>query len=230
MERILLVDPDPTTGNILAPALRNTGYQVQTASDGRQALRAKTEFSPDLILLDWVLPDMHGLEACKQLRQTCTTPVILLTKRSERTAPLRGLELCADDTITKPFSTREALAHIQAVLRRVRLNRQGSDIQPIRRGAFYLDPAAHRALKNERDLLLSAREYDLLSVFLDNAGQALSRAELMARVWGSQWIGDARTLDVHVRWLRLKIENDPANPVFLQTVHGFGYRFSSLEE
>lgn len=229
MERILLVDPEPNTDSVLAPALRKTGYQVRTANTGRDAIRMKLNFFPDIILLDWMLPDMHGLEACKQLRQTCTTPIILLTKRSEKTAPLRGLELCADDTLTKPFSTREALAHIQAVLRRVRLDRQGTEFYPIRRGVFFLDPAAHRVLKNERDLQLSIREFDLLCVLLDNAGQALSRTEIMARVWGSQWIGDPRTLDVHIRWLRLKIEDDPANPVFLQTVHGFGYRFNSLE-
>ena len=167
---------------------------------------------------------------CRQLRQTCTTPVILLTKRSERTAPLRGLELCADDTITKPFSTREALAHIRAVLRRVTLDQQGLKANPASSGAFSLDAAAHRALKDQHELHLSAREFDLFAALIESAGQAISRAELMARVWGNQWIGDPRTLDVHVRWLRIKIEEDPANPQYIKTVHGFGYRFTGLEE
>jgi DNA-binding response OmpR family regulator len=228
MARILLVDMNPATRDSLLPALRDEGYTVRIAYDGRQAMRAKQEFSPDLILLDWMLPDFHGLEVCKQLRKTCTTPVILLTQPGEKTAPLRGLESCADDTLARPFSTREALAHIHAVLRRVQLDRQGADNTPIQDGVFTLDPAGHWAKKGEDELELSAREFDLLRIFMGSPRQALSRAEIMTKVWGNRWFGDPRTLDVHVRWLRLKIEEDPANPHYLQTVHGIGYRFSGL--
>lgn len=230
MQRILLVDPDRSITQSLAPFLQKAGYQVRCAYDGQQAIRAKLEYSPDLILLSWMLPDIHGLEVCQQIRRTCTTPVILLTTRSERTAPLRGLELCADDTLTKPFSTREALAHIHAVLRRVEMDKHGHQRDSIQFGEFNLDPAGRRFQKGQSELQLSAREFDLILTLVENAGRALSRAELMARVWGSQWFGDPHTLDVHIRWLRLKIEEDPASPRYIKTVHGFGYRFASQIE
>lgn len=230
MERILIIDADPSYERILISALDRHGYQARLARDGRQAFQIKQEFSPDVILLDWALPDIHGLEVCRQLRQTCTTPIILLTQRSERSAPLRSLELCADDTMMKPFTIREALAHIQAALRRVKLDRFGLAASPVQHGPFSLDPAGHRALKNQRELQLSAREFDLLTALIENAGQAISRSDLMVRVWGSHWIGDTRTLDVHVRWLRLKIEEDPTNPNYIKTIHGFGYRFAGADE
>lgn len=230
MEDILLADADPSTHDLLAPVLHKAGYQLRLALNGKQALRLRQEFLPALILLDWSLPDMVGLEACRQLRNTCTTPIILLTKRSEKTAPLRGLETCADGSLIKPFSAREALAHIHAVLRRVALDKQGLPENSVHVGRFALEYNARRVLKDQRELQLSTREFDLFTALVESAGQALSRAELMARVWGSQWFGDPHTLDVHIRWLRLKIEDDPAHPKTIRTVHGFGYRFAGLDD
>jgi DNA-binding response OmpR family regulator len=150
--------------------------------------------------------------------------------RGEEIDRVLGLEVGADDYLPKPFSFRELLARIRSILRRVELDRQASQLQPVNLGRLSLDPVARRVYKGDRELQLSAREFDLLSTMMRNAGRALSREELLAEVWGDDWIGDQRTLDVHVRWLRIKIEEDPASPVYIQTVRGHGYRFAGSEE
>lgn len=156
--------------------------------------------------------------------------MIMLTARGEEIDRVLGLEVGADDYLPKPFSFRELLARIRSILRRVELDRQSSQLQPVNLGRLSMDPVARRVYKSEKELQLSAREFDLLSTMMRNAGRALSREELLAEVWGDDWIGDQRTLDVHVRWLRLKIEEDPASPVYIQTVRGHGYRFAGPEE
>jgi len=221
LTKILLVDDEVLITDSLSYSLQREGFEVRSVIDGAQALKASAEFDPDLIVLDLILPDMSGFEVCRRLRATTTTPVIMLTARSEEIDRILGLEVGADDYLAKPFSFRELLARIRATLRRVEMDRQLSQAQPVDLRTLRLDPIARRVYKLDQDLL---------NVLMKNAGRALSREELLAQVWGEEWIGDPRTLDVHVRWLRLKIEDDPASPQYLQTVRGYGYRFAGPEE
>ncbi|OGO26283.1 MAG: DNA-binding response regulator [Chloroflexi bacterium RBG_16_52_11] len=230
MTRILLVDDEPLITDSLSYSLRKEGYEVKAVGDGSVVLAEVQEFVPDLIVLDLMLPGMSGLEICQRLRAKSTIPVIMLTARGEEIDRVLGLEVGADDYLAKPFSFRELLARIRSILRRVEMDRQSSQFQQIILGRLNLDPVARRVYKGDRELQLSAREFDLLSVLMRNAGRALNREELLAEVWGADWIGDPRTLDVHIRWLRLKIEEDPASPIFIQTVRGHGYRFAGPEE
>ena len=230
MTRILLVDDEPLITDSLSYSLQREGYEVKSARDGLSAIQAIQEFQPDLIVLDLMLPDISGLEVCRRLRATSTTPVIMLTARGEEIDRVLGLEVGADDYLAKPFSFRELLARIRAILRRVELDRQASQMQAMVLRQLSLDPTSRRVFKGDQELQLSAREFDLLAILMKNAGRALSRDELLAQVWGEEWIGDPRTLDVHVRWLRLKVEDDPAIPQYIQTVRGYGYRFAGPEE
>jgi len=228
--RILLVDDEPLITDSLSYSLQREGYEVKSARDGLSAIQAIQDFQPDLIVLDLMLPDISGLEVCRRLRATSTTPVIMLTARGEEIDRVLGLEVGADDYLAKPFSFRELLARIRAILRRVELDRQASQMQAMVLRQLSLDPISRRVFKGDVELQLSAREFDLLAILMKNAGRALSRDELLAQVWGEEWIGDPRTLDVHVRWLRLKVEEDPAIPQYIQTVRGYGYRFAGPEE
>ena len=230
MTRILLVDDEPLITDSLSYSLKREGFEVKAVGEGEQALKEMGEFEPDLVVLDIMLPGMNGLEVCRRIRAKGSTPVIMLTARGEELDRILGLEVGADDYLAKPFSFRELLARIRSILRRVELDRQTSQFQPMNIGDLTLDPIARRAFRGGQELQLSAREFDLLSILMRNAGRALSREELLAQVWGEDWIGDPRTLDVHVRWLRLKIEEDPAMPVYIQTVRGHGYRFAGPEE
>ncbi|HLA98086.1 MAG TPA: response regulator transcription factor [Anaerolineales bacterium] len=230
MTRILLVDDEPLITDSLTYSLRREGYEVRAVGDGSAALQEVEKFEPDLIVLDIMLPGMSGLEVCRKVRATSTTPVIMLTARGEEIDRVLGLEVGADDYLAKPFSFRELLARIRSILRRVELDRQTTQFQASTVGNLTLDPVSRRVFKNETEVQLSAREFDLLSSLMKNAGRALSREELLAEVWGDDWIGDPRTLDVHVRWLRLKVEEDPASPRYIQTVRGHGYRFAGPEE
>ena len=226
----MLVDDEPLITDSLSYSLRKEGFDVKAVGDGVLALQEAQEYQPDLVVLDVMLPGMSGLEVCQRLRARSTTPVIMLTARGEEIDRVLGLEVGADDYLPKPFSFRELLARIRSILRRVELDRQASQLQPVNLGRLSLDPVSRRVYKADRELQLSAREFDLLSTLMRNAGRALSREELLAEVWGDDWIGDQRTLDVHVRWLRLKIEEDPATPLYIQTVRGHGYRFAGPEE
>lgn len=230
MTRILLVDDEPLITDSLSYSLQREGYEVKSARDGLSAIQAIQDFQPDLIVLDLMLPDISGLEVCRRLRATSTTPVIMLTARGEEIDRVLGLEVGADDYLAKPFSFRELLARIRAILRRVELDRQASQMQAMVLRQLSLDPISRRVFKGDQELQLSAREFDLLALLMKNAGRALSREELLGQVWGEEWIGDPRTLDVHVRWLRLKVEEDPAIPQYIQTVRGYGYRFAGPEE
>jgi len=230
LARILLVDDEPLITDSLSYSLRREGYEVKAVGDGTAALKEAEEYKPDVIVLDIMLPGMSGLEVCRQLRARSAIPVIMLTARGEEIDRVLGLEVGADDYLAKPFSFRELLARIRSILRRVDLDRQITQQQPIILGGLSLDPVARRVIKDEQEVQLSAREFDLLSNLIRNAGRALSREELLAAVWGSDWIGDPRTLDVHIRWLRIKIEDDPASPKYIQTVRGHGYRFAGQEE
>jgi len=230
LTRILLVDDEPLITDSLSYSLRKEGFEVKAVGDGSVVLAEVQEYVPDLVVLDLMLPGMSGLEICQRLRAKSTIPVIMLTARGEEIDRVLGLEVGADDYLAKPFSFRELLARIRSILRRVEMDRQSTQFQQITLGRLILDPVARRVYKEDRELQLSAREFDLLSVLMRNAGRALSREELLAEVLGTDWIGDPRTLDVHVRWLRLKIEDDPASPLYIQTVRGHGYRFAGPEE
>ncbi len=230
MTRIMLVDDEPLITDSLSYSLRREGFDVKAVGDGAIALQEILAFLPDLVVLDIMLPGMSGLEICRRLRAQSAIPVIMLTARGEEIDRVLGLEVGADDYLPKPFSFRELLARIRSILRRVELDRQVSQTQSVTLGNLTLDPVARRIFKDDQELQLSAREFDLLSNLMKNAGRALSREELLSEVWGSDWIGDQRTLDVHVRWLRLKVEDDPASPRYIQTVRGHGYRFAGPEE
>lgn len=226
----MLVDDEPLITDSLSYSLRREGFEVKSVGDGSIALQEILDFEPDLVVLDVMLPGMSGLEICRRLRAQSTIPVIMLTARGEEIDRVLGLEVGADDYLAKPFSFRELLARVRSILRRVELDRQVTLMQAIVLGNLTLDPVARRVFKGGQEVQLSAREFDLLSCLMKNAGRALSREDLLSEVWGSDWIGDQRTLDVHVRWLRLKVEEDPASPKYIQTVRGHGYRFAGPEE
>ncbi len=231
MALILLVDDEPLITDSLTYSLKREGFDVEAVPDGLTALDAVDRLDPDLIVLDLMLPDISGFEVCRRLRNKVATPVIMLTAKGEEIDRVLGLEVGADDYLAKPFSFRELLARIQALLRRVALDRKAAQPQNIvALGELNMDPDARRVFKDEEELQLSAREFDLLVILMKNAGRAMSRDELIKLVWGDDWVGDPRTLDVHIRWLRLKIEEDPASPKYIQTVRGFGYRFAGPEE
>jgi DNA-binding response OmpR family regulator len=230
LTEILLVDDEPLIIDSLSYSFRREGFGVLTAATGEEAIQLFQEHHPDLVVLDLMLPDISGLEVCRRLRASSAIPVIMLTARGEEIDRVLGLEVGADDYLAKPFSFRELLARIRATLRRVELDRQAGQLAPVVLHRLSLDPSARRIYKGEQELQLSAREFDLLATLMKNAGRAMSREELLGQVWGEEWIGDPRTLDVHVRWLRLKVEEDPASPVYIQTVRGYGYRFAGPEE
>lgn len=231
MPRILLVDDEPLITESLTYSLRLEGFEVKSLDDGTHVIEIAKEYQPDVIVLDVMLPGMSGLEILRRLRETSAIPVIMLTARGEEIDRVLGLEGGADDYLPKPFSFRELLARIRSIMRRVELDRQTGGLdQTITINEISLDPSARRAFKATEELALSAREFDLLATLMKNAGRAVKREELHDQVWGEDWIGDPRTLAVHIRWLRLKIEDDPASPKYIQTVRGFGYRFASAEE
>jgi len=231
-EKVLIVEDEPTLLDTLEYNLTRQGYQVYTTADGLTALKTARQEHPDLILLDVMLPGLDGLEVCRILRQEMNVPILMLTARDEEVDKIVGLEVGADDYMTKPFSMRELLARVKALLRRVRLVREemaGED-EPIVRdvldfGDLTIDLTRCEVSRQEEALHLKPREYDLLVFLARNRGAVLSRDLILERVWGWDYGGGSRTVDVHVRWLREKIEPDPANPVRIVTVRGIGYRF-----
>jgi DNA-binding response OmpR family regulator len=230
MTHLLLIDDDPL---ITGPLLRNlaaAGYQVSVADNGRDGLAQAVAGRPDLIILDILMPEMDGWQLCQTLRRSSTVPILMLTALGEEVDRILGLELGADDYLTKPFSSRELLAHVRALLRRVELDRTTPEPDgALALGDLRLELASRRAFKGERELALRYKEYELLSLLMSRAGEVVSRAELFDQVWGTDWLGDTRTLDVHVRWLREKIEANPSRPRLIQTVRGVGYRFAAGE-
>lgn len=221
-QTILLVEDDEAFREVLAYSLRREGYEVREARDGQEALQNAREDTPDLIVLDVMLPGLDGFSICRILRAEMDTPIILLTARMGEMDKIVGLESGADDYVTKPFSTGELVARIRAVMRRSRPTQNGLVIE---QGPLRLNLERRRAYRNERELTLSPKEFDLLAELMRHPGIALSRDTLMDRVWGYDFVGDTRTVDVHIRWLREKIEEEPSHPNYIQTVRGVGYRF-----
>ncbi|MGA4541855.1 response regulator transcription factor [Uniformispora flossi] len=222
---VLVVDDDPTVAEVVVDYLRQAGFRTTHAADGPAALAAAGEIAPDLVVLDLMLPEMDGLEVCRRLRARGPVPVVMLTALGEESDRIMGLELGADDYVTKPFSPRELVLRIQSVLRRA-----GTPPEPgpgvLRGDGIEVDVTAHRVTRNGSELSLTAREFDLLCFFLRHPGRVFSRDELMHEVWGWEF-GDRSTVTVHVRRLREKVEDDPAAPRHLATVWGVGYRWDA---
>ncbi|MBI4334648.1 MAG: response regulator transcription factor [Chloroflexi bacterium] len=224
--KVLIVEDDRTLLGVLEYSLTREGYDVATAADGLQALEGARTHRPDLIILDLMLPKLGGFEVCRILRKEMATPVLILTAKTEENDKVTGLDLGADDYVTKPFSTRELMARVRAMLRRSPMSEpapagQGTVFQA---GDIVVDTARHRAMIGNSTLDLAPKEFDLLVYLARNKGLVFSREHLLEKVWGYDYGGDSRTVDVHVRWLREKIEDDPAKPRRLVTVRGTGYK------
>jgi DNA-binding response OmpR family regulator len=232
-EIILVVEDEPSLQETLVYSLKKEGYTVESVGDGRAALEAARRLRPDLIVLDIMLPEMDGFEVARILRKEMTTSILMLTARDDEIDRVVGLEVGADDYLTKPFSMRELLARVKAQIRRTRLLREEmgkGEISLPKHEALKFDNLIVNLTRREVTLdgtpiQLKPKEYELLLFFAEHKGQMLSREFVLERVWGWDFIGDSRTVDVHIRWLRQKIEKDSANPVRIVTVRGGGYRF-----
>ncbi len=229
--KILIVEDDKTLIDVLKYNLSKEGYTVVTAIDGLQGLEVARTEKPDLIILDIMLPKLDGLEACRILRKEMITPILMLTAKVEEIDKVVGLELGADDYMTKPFSLRELLARIRAMLRRTEilkqeaLSKEEAMPPPVKVGDLKIDFARHEVSLGDSILDLSFKEFAVLAFLAGNKGRAFTRDYLLDKVWGYDYAGDTRTVDVHIRWLRRKIEADPSRPQYLLTVRGYGYKF-----
>lgn len=229
-EKVLIVDDEEHIVELLQFNLVNAGYKVITANNGLDALKKVKENKPDLLLLDLMLPGMDGLDVCKEIKrdkETSKTSIIMLTAKSEELDKILGLELGADDYITKPFSIRELLARVKAVLRRSSSDEISEEIYEI--GRLKVDFERHEVLINNEKVELTLKEFELLEILIKNKGKILRRETLLDKVWGYEYIGETRTVDVHIRYLRKKFEDDDKNPKFIETIRGVGYRFNPVE-
>jgi DNA-binding response OmpR family regulator len=219
---ILVVEDEPAISEPLAEGLRREGFAADVASTLAEAREAFRSDPPDIILLDVMLPDGDGRDLVAEIRRDSDVPIVLLTARGEEVDRVLGLELGADDYVVKPFSIRELAARVRAILRRGDL--RGGRRQ-IRIDELLIDPASRTVMKDGREIRLAAKEFDLLHLLMSNAGRVLRREEIMDDVWDPHWFGPTKTLDVHISWLRKKIEDDPADPRYITTVRGVGFRF-----
>ncbi len=232
-ETILIVEDEPALRDTLSYNLKKDGFTVEAVGDGRAAIDSARQLKPDLIVLDLMLPEIDGFEVCRILRREMATPILMLTARDDEIDRVVGLEVGADDYLTKPFSMRELVARVKAQLRRSRLLREemgkSADAQhkqeKLSFGNLVVNLTRREVLLNEKPLALKPQEYDLLLFFAEHKGQMLSREFILERVWGWDFIGDSRTVDVHVRWLRQKVEDNSSEPKRIVTVRGGGYRF-----
>jgi len=226
MERrtICVVEDENNLRDTLRYNLEREGYLVLALGDGLSGLQTIRTSKPDMVILDIMLPGMSGKDICREVRRDSDVPILMLTARGEETDKVVGLELGADDYVTKPFSMKELIARVGAMLRRPRVATSNSQ-SVLRAGNLRLDRDAHSVWLDTQPLTLKPKEYDLLALFVGNRGRAFSRDQLIASVWGDDYYGDTRTVDVHVRWLRRKIEHTPDNPQRIVTVRGLGYRF-----
>jgi two-component system response regulator RegX3 len=224
----MIVEDEESLADPLAFLLRKEGFEASVITDGAQALSTFDRVSPDIVLLDLMLPGMSGTEICKALRTRSNVPVIMVTARDSEIDKVVGLELGADDYVTKPYSARELIARIRAVLRRGgEMPDDGLDIGVLEAGPVRMDVERHTVSVNGASITLPLKEFDLLEYLLRNSGRVLTRGQLIDRVWGVDYVGDTKTLDVHVKRLRSKIEPDPANPKHLITVRGLGYKLEA---
>jgi two-component system response regulator RegX3 len=224
MTRVLVVEDEPAFSDALSYMLRKEGFEVAVTSSGPAGIEEFDRSGADLVLLDLMLPGLSGLEVCRQLRQRSDVPVIMLTAKDAEVDKVVGLEIGADDYVTKPFSARELVARIRAVLRR-RGEPEDVAATVLQHGPVRMDVDRHVVTVDGAPTSLPLKEFELLEVLLRNAGRVLTRGQLIDRVWGSDYVGDTKTLDVHVKRLRAKVEPEPANPRHLVTVRGLGYKF-----
>jgi two-component system, OmpR family, response regulator RegX3 len=222
--RIMVVEDEESFSEALAFMLQREGYEVEVAADGNLALEVYEQRGADLILLDLMLPGLSGLEVCRQIRTRSQVPIIMLTAKDGEIDKVVGLEIGADDYVTKPFSSRELLARVRSVLRR---HGEPEELvaSTVEAGPVRMDVDRHVVTVRGEQVAMPLKEFDLLELLVRNAGRVLTRAQLIDRVWGADYVGDTKTLDVHVKRLRAKVEPDPANPVHLVTVRGLGYKF-----
>jgi DNA-binding response OmpR family regulator len=232
---ILVVDDETTLRETLVEALEVEGYRVVAAADGREALVRFRAEHPDLVLLDLMLPELSGVEVCRILRAESAVPIIMLTAKTSELDTVVGLELGADDYVTKPFSLRELTARIRAIFRRAEAMAPAAGVvgepppPPIEVGRVLVDLAGHRVIRDGRPVPLKPKAFELLAFLMHRPGQVFTRDQLLEHVWGYDYAGETRTVDVHVHWLRAEIEPDPATPAFLHTVRGVGYVFRRPE-
>jgi two-component system response regulator RegX3 len=224
MTNILLVEDEASLSEPLAFLLQKEGYSVTIAEDGRRAVDLFTQGEFNLVLLDLMLPELSGVEVCRAIRGTSQVPIIMLTAKDSEVDIVVGLELGADDYVTKPYSSRELLARIKAVLRRQAPSEAGDD-SLLKSGHLMLDSDRHTLTVNGTMTAMPLKEFELLEYLMRNAGRVLTRGQIIDRIWGSDYFGDTKTLDVHIKRIRSRIEVDPANPELILTVRGLGYRF-----
>ncbi len=223
-EKILIVDDERPIVDSIKYTLYREGYDVVVSYDGEDALEKFKKENPDLIILDIMLPKLSGLEVCRIIRRTSNVPIIMLTAKGEDMDRVIGLELGADDYVSKPFSMRELVARIKAVLRRAKLPVTSTKIkEKLEFDDVVIDVVGRIVTKRGKQIDLSPKEFDLLVALAENEGRVMSREYLLTNVWGEDFYGDDRTVDVHIRWLREKLEDDPSNPKYIQTVRGIGY-------
>ena len=230
MTTVLIIDDDTRLTEPVQYQLERLGYTVAVAQDGPDGLHMALSHKPDVIVLDIMLPGLDGWRVCQEIRRFSQVPIIMLTALGAEIDRIRGLELGADDYLTKPFSFQELVAHIKSILRRVQWDQSLAPDSQLNIGRVALNHAARRAFKDGQELTLRHKEYELLSLLMQQAGKVLTREVLFNQIWGTDWLGDTRTLDVHIRWLRQKIEDDPSTPRYIQTVRNVGYRFATPEE
>ncbi|NHI17852.1 response regulator transcription factor [Microbacterium excoecariae] len=225
MTRVLLVEDEPDLADPLAYLLQREGYEVEIADDGEKGLRMFREQGADVILLDLMLPGIPGTEVCRQVRTTSAVPIVMLTAKDSEVDIVVGLELGADDYVTKPYSSRELLARMRAVLRRSATAEEDLDEHVLEGGRVMLDIDRHTVAVDGEQINMPLKEFELLELLMRNTGRVLTRGQLIDRVWGSDYFGDTKTLDVHIKRIRSRIERVPSQPVMLVTVRGLGYRF-----
>lgn len=223
MTRILIIEDEESYRDALAFMLQKEGFDVATAADGAEGLAEFDKHGADLVLLDLMMPGMPGLEVCKQLRAQSNVAIVMVTARDSEVDKVVGLELGADDYVTKPFSHRELVARVRAVLRRGQDQELVPDVVEV--GGVRIDVERHQVYVDGQEVRFALREFDLLELLLRNPGRVLTRGQLIDRIWGSDYVGDTKTLDVHIKRLRSKIERDPSKPERLITVRGLGYKY-----
>ena len=225
MTKVLIVEDEISFSDALAYLLKKESYDVEVAVNGKEAIDVFNSFSPDLILLDLMIPEVSGTEVCRVIRSTSQVPIIMLTAKDSEIDKVVGLELGADDYVTKPYSSRELLARIKAVMRRNSGESQmAEDGQELTVGPIRMDLDKHQVTVNSIAVAFPLKEFELLEYLMRNSGRVLTRSQLIDRVWGNDYYGDTKTLDVHIKRLRAKIEADPANPTLIHTIRGLGYK------
>ena len=225
MTKVLIVEDEISFSDALAYLLKKESYEVQVAVNGKDAIDSFNSFSPDLILLDLMIPEVSGTEVCRVIRNTSQVPIIMLTAKDSEIDKVVGLELGADDYVTKPYSSRELLARIKAVMRRNSGDQSNYDEnQELTAGPIRMDLDKHHVTVNSIAVTFPLKEFELLEYLMRNSGRVLTRTQLIDRVWGNDYFGDTKTLDVHIKRLRAKVEADPANPTIIHTIRGLGYK------